>query len=65
MDAIAKKINLDKFAGERIVDIAKQSGSRTSCFENVKNKYIVKLKPGKSLSAVKDKRKRIWNIIGT
>ncbi|MES9738284.1 Ig-like domain-containing protein [Peribacillus frigoritolerans] len=55
MDAIAKKINLDKLAGERIVDIASKAGVELPASKNVKNKYIVKLKPGKSLSAVQSK----------
>jgi cell wall-associated protease len=55
MEAIAKKVNLDKLAGERIVDIASKAGIELPASKNVKNKYIVKLKPGKSLSAVQSK----------
>ncbi|MDQ0881889.1 Ig-like domain-containing protein [Peribacillus sp. V2I11] len=55
MNGIAKKINLDKLAGERIVDIASKAGIELPASKNIKNKYIVKLKPGKSLSAVQSK----------
>jgi cell wall-associated protease len=55
MDGIAKKINLDKLAGERIVDIASKAGIEVPASKNIKNKYIVKLKPGKSLSSVQSK----------
>ncbi|MDF9759267.1 cell wall-associated protease [Peribacillus simplex] len=55
MNSIAKKINLDKLAGERIVDIASKAGIKLPASKNIKNKYIVKLKPGKSLSAVQSK----------
>jgi cell wall-associated protease len=55
MDGIAKKINLDKLAGERIVDIASKAGIELPASKNIKNKYIVKLKPGKSLSSVQSK----------
>ncbi|MFE5431276.1 Ig-like domain-containing protein [Peribacillus simplex] len=55
MEAIANKVNLDKLAGERIVDIASKAGIELPASKNVKNKYIVKLKPGKSLSAVQSK----------
>ena len=58
MDAIAKKINLDKLAGERIIDIASKAGIELPASKNVKNKYIVKLKPGKSLSSVQSKISR-------
>ncbi|MFS0766120.1 Ig-like domain-containing protein [Peribacillus phoenicis] len=52
MDSLAKKIDLDNLAGEKIVDIASKAGIELPASKNVKNKYIVKLKPGKSLSAV-------------
>ena len=55
MNSIAKKINLDKLAGERIVDIASKAGIKLPASKNIKNKYIVKLKPGKSLSSVQSK----------
>ena len=57
MNSIAKKINLDKLAGERIVDIASKAGIELPASKNIKNKYIVKLKPGKSLSSVQSKVK--------
>ncbi|WP_311735995.1 Ig-like domain-containing protein [Peribacillus frigoritolerans] len=57
MEAIAKKINLDKLEGKRIVDIASKAGIELPASKNVKNKYIVKLKPGKSLSTVQSKVK--------
>ncbi|KRF65959.1 hypothetical protein ASG99_17790 [Bacillus sp. Soil768D1] len=57
MNSIAKKINLDKLAGERIVDIASKAGIELPASKNTKNKYIVKLKPGKSLSSVQSKVK--------
>ncbi|RRN71967.1 peptidase S8 [Peribacillus simplex] len=57
MNSIAKKINLDKLAGERIVDIASKAGIELPSSKNIKNKYIVKLKPGKSLSSVQSKVK--------
>ncbi|AXN38451.1 S8 family peptidase [Peribacillus butanolivorans] len=55
MNSIAKKINLDKLAGERIVDIASKVGIELPTSKNTKNKYIVKLKPGKSLSSIQSK----------
>ncbi|MGE7762659.1 S8 family serine peptidase [Peribacillus sp. NPDC097895] len=55
MDDIAKKINLDKLAGERIVDIASKAGIELPASKNTKSKYIVKLKPGKSLSSLQSK----------
>ncbi|MFJ7683539.1 S8 family peptidase [Peribacillus butanolivorans] len=57
MNSIAKKINLDKLEGKRIVDIASKAGIELPASKNTKNKYIVKLKPGKSLSSVQSKVK--------
>ncbi|MBT2617702.1 Ig-like domain-containing protein [Bacillus sp. ISL-78] len=52
MDSLAKKIDLDNLLGEDIVDIASKAGIELPASKNIKNKYIVKLKPGKSLSTV-------------
>ncbi|MCK1994847.1 Ig-like domain-containing protein [Peribacillus muralis] len=57
MDSLAKKIDLDNLAGEKIVDIASKAGIELPASKNTKNKYIVKLKPGKSLSTVQSKLK--------
>ena len=57
MDTIAKKIDLDHLAGERVVDIALKAGITLPASKNTDNKYIVKLKPGKSLSSVQSKAK--------
>ena len=57
MDTIAKKIDLDHLAGERVVDIAIKAGITLPASKSTDNKYIVKLKPGKSLSSVQSKAK--------
>ncbi|MFJ7755448.1 Ig-like domain-containing protein [Peribacillus muralis] len=55
MNGFASKINLDKLAGEKVVDIASKAGIELPASKNTKNKYIVKLKPGKSLSSFQSK----------
>ena len=57
MDTVAKKIDLDHLAGERVVDIAIKAGITLPASKSTDNKYIVKLKPGKSLSSVQSKAK--------
>ncbi|MGE7603385.1 S8 family serine peptidase [Peribacillus sp. NPDC097675] len=57
MDKIAKKVDLDHLAGERVVDIATKAGITLPASKSTDNKYIVKLKPGKSLSSVQSKAK--------
>ncbi|WP_285769013.1 Ig-like domain-containing protein [Peribacillus sp. SI8-4] len=55
MNGFASKVNLDKLAGEKVVDIASKAGIELPASKNTKNKYIVKLKPGKSLSSFQSK----------
>ncbi|KWW20433.1 hypothetical protein AS888_18890 [Peribacillus simplex] len=55
MESLAKKIDLEDLAGVKVVDIASKAGIELPASKNTKNKYIVKLKPGKSLSSFQSK----------
>ncbi|MFJ7747711.1 S8 family serine peptidase [Peribacillus sp. NPDC097295] len=57
MNTIAKKVNLDHLAGERVVDIASKMGITLPASKSTDNKYIVKLKKGKSLNSVQSQVK--------
>lgn len=57
MNAFAKKVDLEHLAGERVVDIASKAGISLPASKSTDNQYIIKLKPGKSLSSIQSKVK--------
>lgn len=55
MNSIADKIGLNNLAGERVVDIANQAGYELPASKSITSKFIVKMKPGKTLNSVQSK----------
>ena len=55
MNSIADKVGINNLAGERVVDIASKAGYKLPASKSITSKYIVKMKPGKTLASVQTK----------
>lgn len=60
MESISKKVDLSNLKGKEVADVAKKAGIQLPT--QVKDKYIVKLKPGKKLSSLQSKSRSLSSL---